>query len=436
MAIFIKDENYKQLSKIFLKDLDDYNKICKVYVCTGPNQYELLFDGCPDVFCDGSEDGECNDCLVRWLSIYDDLLIGTDGPTQEGITKLICPVTECASGALNTTCMNDEVCCKCGVDIFGVPFEPIVCQSLIFPSCPCLKLDSNACSTLPKYIDNTCKAYAWAALTGELGSEVNCKSCIDASKTQFGKCCKFGRKYTYIKKVTWDNNPDVESDCGIKRNCEAYNFLTTNNAELKPYILDYGYGLDSEKLFPEGGIAGGPGGPEILCPTDIDPPPPTDLICNCFPFCCNSGLCPGVPCDLETRCSLMCDINSNCGEFNEYYQQFYGVSFDAYKCEVCSQLESDPCNCNKDPDPEGCDICIDDPCSNRCLVDCEGNVDWCGSFCIGNEINWTCLWNSAGGLLTIAQILTILRDLGCPCAPDFDTCNDICYDYFGTDKVG
>lgn len=435
MAIFIKDENYKQLSKIFLKDLEDYKEICKVYICTAPNQYELLFDACADILCDGTEDGECNDCLVRWLSIYDDLLLGTDGPTPEGLTKLICPITECASGGLNTTCMDDEVCCKCEVDIPGeIPYDPVVCQSLLFPSCPCLKLDSTACKTLPDSIDNTCKAYAWAALTGELGSEINCKSCIDSSKTQLGKCCKFGRKYTYIKKTTWNNNPDVDSDCGIKRNCDAYNYVTAINPELGSYIIDYGYGLDANKLFPsEGGIAAPNDGPEILCP-DLGPEN-SGWLCNCFPACCDTR-CVGSPCTKESKCLSMCDPLNDCGKYNNIYLAFYKQSFGSYKCEFCEGVSGDPCLCNKEVDPEGCDVCITDPCSSRCLVDCGGSPDWCGSFCIGNEINWPCLFNSSDGLLSIPEILTILRDLGCPCAPNFDTCDDICYKYFESKSGG
>jgi hypothetical protein len=433
MAIFIKDENYKELSKIFLKDIEDYKQICKVYICTGPNQYELLFDGCADVFCDGTEDGECSDCRVRWLSIYDDLILGTDGPTPEGISKIICPITECASNGLNTTCMDDEVCCKCGVDIFGVPFDPVVCQSLLFPSCPCLKLDSSACKSIPEYITNTCQAYAYAALTGELGSEENCKSCIDPTQTEIGKCCKFGRKYTYIKNATWNNNPDIESNCGIRRNCEAFNFLTTTNPELKPFILDFGYGLSAENLVLEGGIAGGgPGDPTILCPDNQDIESP--YLCSCFPFCCQEYC--NSSCSTLDVCRRMCDINNECSKFNSLYQSIYNVDFDTFKCAFCGELEEDPCKCNEPPPPEGCDICVDDPCSDRCIVDCEGSVDWCGSFCIGTEINWPCLWNSSAGLLTVPEILTILRNLNCPCAPDFDTCNDICYDYFGTDQVG
>lgn len=435
MAIFIKDENYKELSKIFLKDLQDYKEICKVYICTGPNQYELLFDGCADILCDGSEDGECSDCLVRWLSIYDELLLGTDGPTEEGISKLICPINECASGGLNTTCMDDEVCCTCGVDIFDAKYDPIVCQSLISPNCPCIKLDSAACNTLPDYINNTCEAYTWAALSGELGSETNCKSCIDSSKTQIGKCCKYGRKYTYIKKVTWNNNPEEESNCGIKRNCEAFNYLNNINSELSSYVIDYGYGLDADKLFPsEGGIAAPEDGPEILCPEKQDPST-NNLYCACFPFCCDA-YCQGADCSLEARCQRLCNPLNNCQQFESLYQALYKESYGSHRCRVCAEVENDPCVCNKEIDPEGCDICVADPCGSGCLVNCDGNPDWCGSFCIGNEINWTCLYNSSGGILTVPEILTILRDLNCPCAPDFDTCNDICYDYFGTNDPG
>jgi hypothetical protein len=334
--------------------------------------------------------------------------------------------------------MDDNICCNCGFDIFGVRIEPEACVPLVDINCPCLKLDSTSCSGLPKYIRNTCQAYVWTALGGDLleGKTSSCKSCIDSTRTIVGKCCRNGRRYSYIKEATWIKDPTSESDCGIKRNCFAFEYLSAIYPDESIGIIDYGYGFDIEKIFSEGGIAGGgPGGPITICP-NIEEGIDESFYCACFPNCCNT-FCIGQECTQEARCEAMCNPINNCSQFNNVYQSLYNQSFDEYKCQYCSTVENDPCGCNSPPPPEGCDICVKNPCGTGCYVSCsEGPINWCDYFCTTpNEINWSCIFQSAGLPNDATQLLLILRNLGCPCAPDFDTCNDICYNSFGTNDA-
>jgi hypothetical protein len=371
MAIFIKDENYKELSKIFLKDIEDYKQICKVYICTGPNEYELLFDGCADIFCDGTEDGLCSDCRIRWLSIYDDLLIGTDGVTEEGLSKIICPVETCQTTGLDLSCMDDQFCCDCE--------EGEICTPLFDQNCSCLQLN---CTTQQSFITNTCQAYAWLALGGTLDG---CQGCIVPERTEFGTCCKFGRKYTYIKKVIWNNDPKLESNCAIKKTCPYY------------------FGDTSE-----GGVA--KEGPSILeCNTNE---------CPCFPYCCSKC---NTSCEVSDTCARMCNPDNQCFRSELYYLAIYGVGFDEYKCIVCGGVEDDPCDCRPDPPPEGCDVCAIDPCDPGCWYDqdCNGKGNICDIVC-GQPPDIYCAIRIAG----LPGYLDILEE--CGCGPPPDACDIVC----------
>jgi len=419
MAIHLKESSdYKELSQIFLKQIDSYTEICKVYICTGPGQYELLFDNCEGTTCDGSEDGECSDCLVKWLSIYDDLLLDTDGVHPEGLLKVICPTTECDGagnyGNLNSTCMDDTICCNCNP--LSIEIDVEICQPLLQIQCPCLALDTEKCSGLPSYINNACKAYVWTALGGDLQEDNSCNSCIDSSKTVIGRCCSNNKRYTYIKNVTWNNDPTLESNCGIKRNCPSYFYLTNVYPDQTfTDFIDYGYSFETE-----GGIASeNDGNPKTgSCPfTCTNPLSRCYVNCQCF-----------VGTD-EDWCKEACgtSLGGRCREIWENNNELW----DEYVCSKCEQYQIPNC-CNSDN--PSCDICADDPCTAGCIRDCSyEDIQWCSAFCKANgEINWDCLLQSGEGL-DIGEIITFLRNKNCPCAPDFDGCNDICYDYFGTD---
>lgn len=402
MAIFIKDENYKQLSKIFLKDLDDYNKICKVYVCTGLNQYELLFDGCPDVFCDGSEDGECSNCKIRWLSIYDDLLLGTDGPTPEGITKIICPEETCNSGnGLKTTCLDDDICCDCEVEV-PIPLNYEKCEPLIDLSCPCLQLDQVHCTNLPSYLNNTCKVYAWTALGGVLQEDGTCDSCSRPERTETAQCCINGRRYTYIKKVVWNNNPIDSSNCGIKKTCSL--------------------ALFDNLISSEGGVA--KDGPIIYnCPGA-----PSNTGCEvCEPACCADDGCGIQGCDtLEDWCR-----NWGCNPAHRERCEVYNLEVRQKSvCEICQGFmteNDDPCDCLPDPpcpqtpdNPEcaDCASCTNDPCNFICATYCD-NIDICAEIC-GPPPDFLCAFGVVG-----SNYLDLMEQ--CGCAPPSNACDDICF---------
>ena len=430
MSIYINvnKESYKQISNIFLKEINSYTEICKVYICTGPGQYELLFDTCESILCDGSEE-ECSDCVIQWSSIYDNLLLSTDGPTPLGLTKLICPSSFCANGGISTGCAdtNETICCNCPITFPSgttIPFE--ACEPIYSPNCPCIKLKNNqSCDGLPKFIQNTCQAYIWTALGGDLieTSNSTCKNCIDFTKTIVGKCCKDGKKYSYLKDTTWIKDPTVESDCGIVKNCPVFASLNYYDPEGDySQVIDYGYSIYVSEI-DEGGVASDNSSNPVLgsCPFTC-----ANSLSRCYINClCNESA--------ESWCNAVCGT-SNGDRCRDIWSKFANTvgEWDDYVCLKCSSFDCGNCV----PPPEGCDICAKEPCSNRCFIDCgsgRSDQDFCDIYCNGTSINWQCILNSIGDVLFddfFDNIFVTLKQRNCPCAPDYETCNDICYDAF------